>query len=405
VVAASRELAELSAWVAEEGRDHGGHVFIASGDTVIAGPGDDPLVKAALPHVAEGSFVVEVDGKAWQYLAQSFPAGQQPWFVGVGVPRAELMQAVDVTRKVTLAINLVLLLVVAAYVIYLERLRAALRDARELGAYHLDERIASGGMGEVWRAHHQLLKRPAAIKMVRRSGVLAERKRTGQVRFAREAQATASLRSPHTVACWDYGVDEEGTLYYVMELLEGTDLQALVTDQGPQPEARVVAMLIQACRSLEEAHGAGLIHRDIKPSNLFLCRLGGEEDFLKVLDFGLVRQAGPQDSRITARDLIVGTVGYMAPEQIEGEVEPRSDVYSLACVAYWLLTGQKVFEGVSDLDVLGRHSREVPIPPSRRLGKPISPDLEALVLRCLSKTPADRPTARALRIALEELRP
>jgi len=282
--------------------------------------------------------------------------------------------------------------------------------ARELGGYRLVERLGVGGMGEVWRAEHRLLIRPAAIKLVRPEilGVpgSAER-REAEERFAREAQATASLRSPHTVELYDFGVASDGTFYSVMELLDGFDLDTLVSRFGPVPAERAVHLLKQVCDSLGEAHQGGLVHRDIKPANVFVCRYGREVDFTKVLDFGMVKtrhEAPAAAPGLTGESTILGTPAFMAPELIvgKGTVDGRADLYAVGCLAYWLLTGEMVFTGKSAMEVLVEHVRSAPVPPSVRTGQPVPAALDALVLACLAKDPADRPaSADALARELE----
>jgi hypothetical protein len=270
--------------------------------------------------------------------------------------------------------------------------------AREMGSYKLETLLGKGGMGEVWRARHRLLTRPAAIKLLRPEalGDDPERQRQARGRFEREAQATASLRSPHTVALYDFGSAEDGAFYYVMELLEGVDAEEFVRRFGPVPVSRALRWLNQACASLAEAHEAGLVHRDIKPSNIYVCRYGRELDFVKVLDFGLVKPMAPGDStelNLTVEGTIRGTPGYLPPEQTRGDatIDARTDIYALGCVAYWLVTGQRVFEGRSTLEVLAHHLQTVPVAPSRRTELPVSPEMDALVLACLEKDPARGP--------------
>jgi serine/threonine-protein kinase len=270
--------------------------------------------------------------------------------------------------------------------------------AREMGSYRLEALLGKGGMGEVWRARHRLLTRPAAIKLLRPEalGNEPDRQRQARGRFEREAQTTASLRSPHTVALYDFGSSEDGAFYYVMELLEGVDSEEFVRRFGPLPVSRAVRWLNQACASLAEAHEAGLVHRDIKPSNIFVCRYGREVDFIKVLDFGLVKPMEPGDStelNLTIEGTIRGTPGYLPPEQARGDgaIDARTDIYALGCVAYWLLTGQRVFEGRSTLEVLAHHLQTVPEPPSQRTELLVPREVDALVLACLEKDPARRP--------------
>jgi hypothetical protein len=279
------------------------------------------------------------------------------------------------------------------------RLGAAVRRARELGSYRLVERLGRGGMGEVWRAEHRLLARPAAIKLIRPEvlgGNDVEARRLLIRRFEREAQATATMRSAHTIALYDFGVADDGTFYHVMELLDGYDLHALVRRFGPVPAERAVHLLRQICDSLGEAHEAGLIHRDIKPANVYACRYGREVDFVKVLDFGLVKHlspAAPGAELVTAGQLTGGTPAFMAPEQALGEdrVDARSDLYAVGCVAYWLVTGTLVFEGATPLETIVMHVHAQPDLPSRRIDLPIPAELETLILTCLAKDPAVRP--------------
>jgi len=243
--------------------------------------------------------------------------------------------------------------------------------AKELGSYQIGEVLGQGGMGEVHLATHRMLARPAAIKIIRAEVLGASSQAAAKViveRFRREAQAAAALRSPHTIELYDFGVSDAGTFYYVMELLDGLDLETLVERFGPVPAERAVHFLRQACMSLGEAHARGMIHRDVKPSNLHATRLGLTVDFLKILDFGLVKNIGPQpDSTLTAPQVAPGTPTYMAPEIAMGEKpDQRADVYSLGCVAYWLLTGQLVFDGRNPAEVMNRHVKDEPTPPSKR---------------------------------------
>jgi len=279
------------------------------------------------------------------------------------------------------------------------------KAARQLGNYRLTERLGVGGMGEVYRATHRLLARPAAVKVIAPSQ-LGSYDQAGRSllteRFHREANAAAALRSPHTIELYDFGVAGDGTLYYAMELLDGYTLQSLVDEFGPQSPSRTIHILRQACRSLAEAHQLGLVHRDVKPSNLMVCRMGTEVDFVKVLDFGLVKShRGPKDAQLTAPELTAGTPAFMPPEAIDGvaALDQRADLYALGCVAYWLLTGRPVFQASSPLAVLLKHASEPP-PPMIGSITPIPPGLEALVLRCLAKKPADRP-ADALQLERE----
>jgi serine/threonine-protein kinase len=280
--------------------------------------------------------------------------------------------------------------------------------ARAMGSYQLEERLGEGGMGEVWRAQHRLLARTAAVKLIRPAlGAAVGVSDQARHRFEREAQAIARLRSPHTVDLFDFGVADDGAFYYAMELLEGLDADALVRRFGPVPAERAVFLLRQVCHSLSEAESCGLVHRDIKPSNIFLCRYGEDLDFVKVLDFGIVKTSqGDTDTALTAENTIHGTPAFMAPEQALGgaDVDGRADIYSLGCVAYWLLTGSHVFEAATPTAMLMQHIQTAPAAPSSRSELPIPPALDALVLACLAKDPAGRPqTARELSRRLSEV--
>jgi serine/threonine-protein kinase len=255
------------------------------------------------------------------------------------------------------------------------------------------EKLGEGGMGEVWRARHQLLARPCAVKLIRPE-LLGEKNREGATeRFRLEARSIARLTSPNTVRLYDFGVSETGSFYFVMELLTGMDLASIIQRFGPMAPERVVYVLRQACRSLGEAHAAGLLHRDIKPQNLYLCRLGLDFDVLKVLDFGLVKSLGEETAQMTAEGVLTGTPAYMPPERVVGgAADERSDLYSLGCVAYWMLTGRPVFTG-EPMAVMIHHARTPPQAPSTAAGSSIPERLEQIVMGCLEKAPDKRPSS------------
>jgi serine/threonine protein kinase len=280
----------------------------------------------------------------------------------------------------------------------LQHVGRRLREAQEFGSYRLVELLGHGGMGEVWRAEHRMLRQDVAIKLVRPEvlgGGHGADARVVQQRFEREARATAALSSPHTIRLFDYGMTEDKTLYYVMELLSGRDLETLVREFGPVPADRAVFLLRQACHSLADAHARGLVHRDIKPANIYVCRKGLEYDFVKVLDFGLVKFKDPTGVRLTVENAgqTSGTPAYMAPEIILGgaDVDRRADVYALGCVAYYLVTGQLVFEADTPMKMLLQHIQERPVPPSSRTELKIPKQFDELVLSCLEKDPNNRP--------------
>jgi len=284
------------------------------------------------------------------------------------------------------------------------------QKAEELGSYQLEYLIGQGGMGEVWPTKHRLLARDAAVKLIRPEILAGRSMRDESVirkRFEREARATASLRSPHTVALFDFGVTKDGLFYYVMELLIGIDLQTLVTRYGPMPSGRVKNILIQICESLEEAHRLGMVHRDVKPRIVFLSKLGSQRDFAKVLDFGLVKtRFENEESQTTMDGTATGTPAYMAPEIALGvkAIDGRADIYSLGCVAYFMLTGELVFEETSATAIALAHVQKVPAPVSQRTELPIPERLERLIMQCLEKNPEKRPrSAQDLARSLEGL--
>jgi len=288
--------------------------------------------------------------------------------------------------------------VLGSWVVYGLNLEVAL--ARRMGSYQLVERLGGGGMGEVWRAKHRLMARPAAIKLVKPA--IRDRSVDGGdpllERFKREARVTAGLESPHTVSIYDFGVSDRGAFFYVMELLSGLDLERLVRAHGAQPPERVAHMLLQVCHSLREAHQQGLIHHDIKPANVMLCRRrGGDFDVVKVLDFGLVTlrsETGAGSGTGADEGRIAGTPAFMAPESVSGGgVDSRADIYALGCVAYWLLAGATVFSGENPSQVLLAHVHQPPQPLSERSGREVPQALEAVVMQCLEKDPDLRPAS------------
>ena len=279
-------------------------------------------------------------------------------------------------------------------------LRIEVREARRLGQYVLERKIGEGGMGEVYRARHGMMRRPSALKLLR-----PERSGEGSlVRFEREVQLTARLTHPNTITIFDYGRTHDGVFYYAMELLDGATLERIVAVDGAQPPGRVVRILLMACGALTEAHSIGLIHRDIKPANIMLCTQGGERDVVKLLDFGLVKELEvDRDVKLTGTNTLTGTPQYMAPEAIlaPDSVDARTDIYTLGAVAYYLLAGNDVFAGKSILEVCSQHLHQKPEPLSAR-GIAVPAALEAVVLACLEKDAGLRPQSAAeLRRRLE----
>ncbi len=283
----------------------------------------------------------------------------------------------------------------------ISRLRREVAEARQLGQYHLRQRIGAGGMGEVYLAEHRFLKRPCALKLIR-PDVMADPK--AEARFEREVQMTASFSHPNIVEVYDYGRADDGTYYYVMEYLPGLSLEDLARHHGPLPPGRVVYLLRQVCLALRVAHAAGLIHRDIKPSNIIAARRSGMDDVAKLLDFGLVLpRAGSTSPHLTGEGQVLGTPLFVAPEQVMSGgrvVDERSDLYALGAVAYYLLTGRPPFEGEDGIGVMVAHARDPVVPPSQARAD-VPEDLERVVLRCLAKDAGERfPDAESLDGAL-----
>jgi len=314
-------------------------------------------------------------------------------------------QLSDPTLLAQFALNQSFLLCAAGMVLFGGHMTYTLKrkvfEARSLGHYKLLKKIGGGAMGEVWAAHHQSLKRDVAVKILR-----PEKQCTENIaRFEREVRATAELSHPNTVRVFDYGATDDGLWYYAMELLEGMDLRDLVHAEGPMTEARATRLVWQASRALAEAHRRGIIHRDLKPENLFVTSVRGEGDFIKVLDFGLATLVASRGgSDLTNDGFAVGTPKYVSPEVLYGEpADARSDVYALGAVLYFLLTGVAPFDYDDPQRNFIAHMNEEPVPPSQRGGRRLTPALEALIMRCLRKTPELRYVdASELATALED---
>jgi serine/threonine-protein kinase len=349
--------------------------------------------RAVLAALASVSSVAIVIGIVMASGATSFRAGPVEFFFALVFPY----------------ILVVCMAYVGARVVY--HLGTQVKRARELGSYFLEEKLGQGGMGEVWRARHRMLARPAAIKLIRPSLTGSAHPGLSEEavhRFTREAQVIARLRSPHTVELFDFGVSDDGAFYYVMELLDGLDTDSLLQRFGPIPPDRAIYLLRQVCHSLSEAHSCSLVHRDIKPANIFLCRYGEEFDFVKVLDFGIVRAVrDPDDTSTlhTRKNEVHGTPAFISPEQVLGtSVDGRADIYASGCLAYWLLTGQFVFTADTPMGLLVHHAQTQPSPPSSRTELRMPPALDDLVVSCLAKDPAHRPqSAKELSIRLAEI--
>ncbi|HEX5010764.1 MAG TPA: serine/threonine protein kinase [Planctomycetota bacterium] len=364
-----------------------------------ARPRDEQPLTHMVQEAVAGRAGVDVDGYrdvrgvevvgAWDWLPD------QGFGVAVEVDRDRAWAPLALLRRAFAALIAVLLLAGAglglasrAAFLWRRREHRALRSLERLGQYTLDERIGEGGMGVVWRAHHVLLRRPTAVKLL-----LPERSTPADIaRFEREVHLTSRLSHPNTVAIWDYGRTPEGLFYYAMEFLDGLDLRRLVRRWGPLPPARVLHVLVQACESLREAHELGLVHRDIKPGNLMLCRCGGIPDTLKVVDFGIVKAPGDG-----APEGLLGTPAYMAPEAVRCEpVDARADLYALGATAYFLLTATDVFKAPTPAELLQLQLHAAPELPSARAGRALPADLERIVMACLEKLPDARPASAAV---------
>jgi len=316
----------------------------------------------------------------------------------------------DPAALATFAHDLFFILATAVFLVWgghgVWLLNRQLFEARSIGRYHLVRKIGAGGMGEVWCAYHAALKRQVAIKILRPEAGMAE---VRIARFEREVRATTELSHPNTVRVIDYGVTEDGLWYYVMELLDGVDLAHCVAATGAFAPTRAVHVVGQASRALAEAHARGIVHRDIKPENLFITTLGGEKDFVKVLDFGMAKLVDPArqlDTSLTGAGMVAGTPEYMSPEAASGKpVDARSDVYSLGAVLYFLLAGKPPFQGESAVEIMTAQVSKRPLPPSAKLGRVLPAPLEALVMRCLAKSPDVRfDSAAELAGELERIR-
>ena len=371
---------------------------------------DRPLTRMAASAVT-GSDGVDAEGYrdyrgvpvvgAWTWL------GDSDLGVTTEVDVAEAFSSLGVVRwiffilygLVALAAILVLYFSRSLYFLRVHQ-RKGEKAADRLGQYSLEEKIGEGGLGEVYKASHVLLRRPTAVKLLHPDRVSDEE----VTRFEREVRLASRLTSPHTIRIYDYGISPTGVFYYAMEYLPGADLERLVDRTGPAPEGRVIHFLLQACDSLQEAHGKGIVHRDIKPGNLIVSQHGCELDFVVLTDFGLAKDLwGKELTNITNPRFAVGTPRFLPPEALrrESEVDELGDIYSLGATAYYLLTGHEPLDADSVLEIVQKVLLEEPEPPSVRLRRPLSADLETVVMQCLEKDPRDRPASvEALHSAL-----
>ncbi len=374
-------------------------IDMTAGDRPTLRRGEQPLTKPAAM-AAGGKSGFDVDGYPDYRGAASVGAWEWLSDYGFGVvteaDTSEAFRSLTLIRRAFWGLFALLALASLAIFVFTLLVARANRSARQaairakkLGQYQLEEKLGSGGMGTVYKARHALLRRPTAIKLLDPDKTTKE----AVGRFEREVQLTSLLTHPNTVAIYDYGHTPEGVFFYAMEYLDGLNLDQFVREDGPQPEGRVIRILTQICGSLAEAHAVGLIHRDIKPANILLNRRGGVPDLVKLLDFGLVKAVDAEkEASLTAAGSAAGTPLYMAPEAIErpDAVDARADLYAVGAVGYFLLTGKPVFEGQSVVEICMKQVKEPPLPPSERLGRPIAPDLEAVLLTCLAKSPDDR---------------
>lgn len=397
------ERAALNMRLADPGGD------LLGGHPPVGAPQDWPLT-AAVARAVAGDSGTNVDGYR-NYLGR-MAVGAWRWYprAGIGLVaeqgHAEAYAPLLLLRRafgvLLTLLGLGALLITVGFRV-LRRAEARAEKAERLGQYTLVGKIGEGAMGAVYRARHALLRRPTAIKLLRPDRFSPR----ARGRFEREVQITGRLTHPNTVAVYDYGRTDDGTLYYAMEYLRGLTLDQVVNRFGPMPERRVVHVLKQVAGSLAEAHDQGLVHRDVKPQNVMLCHRGGVADLVKVIDFGLVKDSPEERSAdLTSEGAAVGTPLYMAPEAASssGEVDARSDLYSVGVVAYFLVTGEQPFFGLTANEVFKKHLEDRPEPPSAKLRRPVAPELESLILRCLAKSPEARPmSARALLGMLEDV--
>jgi hypothetical protein len=361
---------------------------------------EQPLTRLAAGAV-EGQDGYDADGYrdyrgvpsvgAWRWLKE------YDFGIGTEVDTAEAFRSLVILRRSFWSLMALLgLAAIGIFVamLFIARQQRALQSAtlaaKQLGQYALEERLGAGGMGTVYKARHAMLRRPTAVKLLD----VDKMSDAAIARFEREVQLTSGLTHPNTVAVFDYGRTPDGIFYYAMEFLSGMNLDDFIKRHGPVPEARMLFILRQICGALAEAHASGLVHRDIKPANIFLTRRGGLHDFVKVLDFGLVKAlGGVEQANVTNPHALMGTPLYLSPEAVNhpDSVDARADVYAVGAVGYYMLTGTPVFSGATVMEICMKHVKEPPEPPSARSGKPVTPAVEAFLLRCLAKSPADRP--------------
>ena len=366
----------------------------------------------------------QAGGEGFGATVQAIPLADATWYLAQVIPDRLLTGRADQARTASLLIGVPAVLlgvILSAWYARLfsrskreaaemrERAHVAESELKTIGAYKLVRKLGEGGMGEVWLGMHRMLARPAAIKRISAARLTRGDQDSAKevtARFITEARITASLRSRNTIELFDYGTTPDGGFYYVMELLDGLDLRALVEKHGPLPPARAIQLLLQACGSLAEAHDRGLVHRDIKPENLYACRNADEVDIAKVLDFGIVAvQSGPLAAKVSKAGFVVGTPSTMSPEQARGEVlDGRSDIYALGCVAFWLLTGSEVFPADGQMEMLMAHLNDTPESPSQRAARVMPAGLDDVVLSCLRKSREMRPAdVRALAAELRTI--
>ena len=379
-------------------------VNMAQGERPAIRRVDQPLTRLAAETV-QGKDGHDADGYrdyrgipsvgAWRWLAD------YDFGVATEVDAAEAFRPVYILRRAFWVLMALLILSAAGIflaMLFIARQHRALQKAtlaaKHLGQYALEEKLGAGGMGTVYKARHAMLRRPTAVKLLD----IDKMSDAAIARFEREVQLTSALTHPNTVAVFDYGRTPDGIFYYAMEYLDGMNLDELVRRFGPLPEARMVYILRQVCGALAEAHAAGLVHRDVKPANIFLTSRGGMQDFAKVLDFGLVKALdGEETANLTSANVMTGTPLYASPEAVThpDQVDARADVYSVGAVGYFLLTGTPVFTGASVVEICMKHVKAAPESPSVRSGRSVSGELEGLLLRCLAKSPSDRPSDSA----------
>ena len=356
-------------------------------EAALASNRDDEAASGMLLDPYPGYLANRVVG-GWRWMAED------DFFIAIEMSAAEAyapLETLDTVFAIVFGVMIFAVCVALFFWFTAVLIRAEVEKDR-MGPYWLSERIGEGGIGNVYLARHDLLKRPSAVKLLKPTRATDEM----TARFRREAKLASQLTHPNMIDIYDYGIGVDGTLFYAMELLEGDTVGELVVRSGPMPVARAVHLMRQVCAGLAEAHGKGLVHRDISITNIMACLYGGEYDFAKILDFGLVKSMVEEQSQTITRAIrILGTVQYMAPERLHDPagVDVRADVYAVGGVLFFLISGRRMFEVEDTVALTSRVINEVPQRLSEAAEQPIPPELDDLVAACLEKERDKRPSS------------